>query len=210
VAADLTREDEAAAALAGPVRVRIAGFDASGSTGTWRIDKTNGAPMVPPGQDLAAMRSGLGQTAGTVPALWPYYVTPTDGRRTAGLDAEHAALALFGLHQQSQRTPMHKKDVGLGDALRALRTSDRFSEEALDRRVAALVNATSVPALLYRLRGLITQLRAIGQPLDYSRLMQDINRWRHPEARQRVRRAWGLAYYAWGPRPREKPSATTS
>ncbi|WP_258037229.1 type I-E CRISPR-associated protein Cse2/CasB [Streptomyces sp. SM14] len=172
--------------------------------GTWRIDKTNGAKLVPPGQDLAAMRSGLGQTAGTVPALWPYYVTPTDGRRTAQLDAEHAALSLFGLHQQSRQTPMHRPGTHLGDALRALRHHDSISEDALDRRVAALVNATSVPTLLYRLRGLITQLRGIGQPLDYSRLMQDINDWRHPQARQRVRRAWGLAYHAWGPRPQEK------
>ncbi|NJQ13503.1 type I-E CRISPR-associated protein Cse2/CasB [Streptomyces bohaiensis] len=192
-APDPTRSDDTAPRPYWEQRVR--------ADGTWRIDKTNGAKLVPPGQDLAAMRSGLGQTAGTVPALWPYYVTPTDGRRTAQLDAEHAALSLFGLHQQSRQTPMHKPGTNLGDALRGLRHHDSVSEDALDRRVAALVNATSVATLLYRLRGLITQLRSIGQPLDYSRLAQDINDWRHPQARQRVRRAWGLAYYAWGPRP---------
>ncbi|GAA0505943.1 MULTISPECIES: type I-E CRISPR-associated protein Cse2/CasB [Streptomyces] len=169
--------------------------------GTWRMDPRSKAPMEPPGEDLAALRSGLGHTAATVPALWPFYTSPTDGQVTPELEAEHAALSLYGLHQQSQRRPMHKPRASVGEALRALRRSDRFSEEAVDRRVAAAVNATSVPTLVYRLRGLVTQLRTIGQPLDYDRLLRDIKDWHHPESRRRVRRSWGLAYHTWGSRP---------
>ncbi|MFJ9468685.1 type I-E CRISPR-associated protein Cse2/CasB [Streptomyces caniferus] len=173
--------------------------------GTWRIDPKNGALAKAPGEDLAALRSGLGQPAGTVPALWPFYTSHTDGQVTPELEAEHAALSLYGLHQQSQAHPMHKRGVGLGAALRDLRHDDRFSTEAVDRRVAAAVNTTSVPTLVYRLRGLITQLRSVKVPLDYDQLLQDIKNWHYPESRRRVRRTWGLAYHSWNARP-VKPS----
>ncbi|MFP8886834.1 type I-E CRISPR-associated protein Cse2/CasB [Streptomyces mangrovi] len=176
--------------------------------GTWRTDPRTGLPMEPPGQDLAAMRSGLGRGAGTVPALWPFYITWSDGHASIDLEAEHAALSLFGLHQQGQQQPMHHPGISAGAALRALRTSGRFSEEAVDRRVAAAANATSVPALLYRLRALVTQLRTVGQPLDYTLLLRNIKDWHHPEARRRVRRAWGLAYHSWGTTPGKGPSTT--
>lgn len=165
--------------------------------GTWRIDPRNGTLMHAPGEDLAALRSGLGKGAGTVPAMWPYYTSATDGRLTIELEAEHAALALYGLHQQGQRDPMHRSGISLGAALRSLRLRGRFGEEAIDRRVAAAANTTSVPALLHRLRGLVTQLRGTPQPLDYDRLLEDIQQWHCPDTRQRVRRSWGLAYYSW-------------
>lgn len=180
--------------------------DRVASGGTWRTDARTGLPMEPPGQDLAAMRSGLGRGAGTVPALWPFYITWSDGQASLDLEAEHAALSLFGLHQQGQQQPMHRPGISAGAALRALRTSGRFSEEAVDHRVAAAANATSVPALLYRLRALVTQLRTVGQPLDYTLLLRNIKDWDHPETRQRVRRTWGLAYHSWGTTPgKEQP-----
>ncbi|MEK8171849.1 type I-E CRISPR-associated protein Cse2/CasB [Streptomyces sp. M19] len=67
-----------------------------GPNGAW----PRGVPDGPPGEDLAALRAGLGKPAGTVPQLWPYYTVPTDGVRTDALEAEHGALSLYGLHQQ--------------------------------------------------------------------------------------------------------------
>ncbi|GAA4612845.1 hypothetical protein GCM10023195_55330 [Actinoallomurus liliacearum] len=183
--------------------------------GRWRKDPRTGTAMRPPGEDLAALRAGLGRDAVTVPQLWPFYTCPVDDRLarrdqvSEEQDAEHAALALYGLHQQGQDNPMHRRDVSLGKALRALRHSGKFSEEAVDARVAAAVAATSVPALLMRLRGLVTQLRAVNQPLDYDALMADIHRWHRPPSRQLVRRGWGLGYHAWAqtqPAP-DSPSA---
>lgn len=166
-----------------------------GPDGTWKpLVAKNG----PPGEDLAALRSGLGQPAGSVIALWPYYATETDGELTPELVAEHGALALYGLHQQGQKRPMHKKDVNLGAALRRLRDSEKYLDSALDRRVEAAATATSVPALLYRLRGLVTQLRGQAIPLDYDQLVRDLRQWSQAERRQWVRRRWGLAYYARG------------
>ncbi|MFI6289530.1 type I-E CRISPR-associated protein Cse2/CasB [Streptomyces sp. NPDC051018] len=170
-------------------------------SGNWRTDHASGTAMRSPGEDLAAMRAGLGREAGAVPELWRFYTSPIDGRVTPELEAEHAALSLYGLHQQSQSRPMHRPGISMGAALRTLHHSQRFSEEAVDRRVAATVHTTSVSALVYRLRGLITQLRAVEQPVDYDQLLLDIQRWKSPGSRQQVRRGWGLAYHAWGARP---------
>jgi CRISPR system Cascade subunit CasB len=171
--------------------------------GAWRKDPRTMQPMRPQGEDLAALRSGLGRPAVSVPQMWPFYTCPVDddlarwGRVSHEQEAEHAALALYGLHQQTQQVPMHRRDVGLGKALRAMRSAGKFSEDAVDARVSAAVSATSVPALLMRLRSLITQLRVVNQPLDYDRLMTDIARWHWPESRQLIRRSWGLGYHAW-------------
>ncbi|NYI03451.1 CRISPR system Cascade subunit CasB [Allostreptomyces psammosilenae] len=171
--------------------------------GTWRIDPSTGQEMRPPGEDLAAMRSGLGRPAVAVPALWPFYTCEVDDRAaqrgevSQEQDAEHAALALYGLHQQAHKRPMHAPGTSVGRALRTLRHHERFSQDAVDRRVQAAVNSTSVSTLLYRLRGLVSQLHTIKQPLDYDLLMADILDWHRPDTRQRARRRWGLNYYAW-------------
>ncbi|MFD4274886.1 type I-E CRISPR-associated protein Cse2/CasB [Streptomyces cyaneofuscatus] len=171
----------------------------------WRGDMPGG----PPGEELAALRAGLGSAAASVPSMWPYYTTPTDGRVTHALEAEHGALALYGLHQQSQSTPMHRRHVPLGRALHELRLRERFSSDALDRRVAATVESEGLPALLYRLRMMIPNLRAAAIPLDYDVLLRDLSDWQKTDLRQRVRRRWGLQYYVWGPqnaKDREKTS----
>ncbi|WP_283133411.1 type I-E CRISPR-associated protein Cse2/CasB [Rhizohabitans arisaemae] len=167
--------------------------------GLWR----EGA-KVPPGDHLAALRRGLGCEAGTAPAVWPYYRTPTDdelarrGLISAELRAEHGALALFGLHQQSQDVLMHKNGVRLGQALRRLHlkcVENNQGAESLSRRVEAAAASTGLPTLLVHLRGLITQLRGLGQPLDYDHVLQDLWDWQTLDRRRRAMRRWGLDFY---------------
>ncbi len=165
----------------------------------------------PPGEDLAALRSGIGRDALTVPKMWPFYSVATDpdsdleriGAASSRQHAEHAALALFGVHQQSQRILMHRPGTGLGAALRTLREHGTSSAEAVDRRVEALVTSTAPATMTHRLRGLIIQLRDIGQPLDYDRLVSDIERWHWPDGRQSVRKGWAQGYQRW-----KKPTDT--
>ncbi|SCD50709.1 type I-E CRISPR-associated protein Cse2/CasB [Streptomyces sp. DvalAA-19] len=171
----------------------------------WRGDMPGG----PPGEELAALRAGLGAAAASVPSMWPYYTTPTDGRVTRALEAEHGALALYGLHQQSQSAPMHRRQVPLGRALHELRLRERFSSDALDRRVAATVESEGLPALLYRLRMMIPNLRAAAIPLDYDLLLRDLSDWQRTDLRQQVRRKWGLQYYVWGPQSAEAREKTS-
>lgn len=160
--------------------------------GSWRGERA-------PGADLAALRQGIGRDAGTVPAMWPFYTTlSADGRVSIDLRAEHLALTLYGVHQQSMARPMHRTGVGVGKALGALRRSGKFSPEAVDRRFAAAATATSLTEAAVHLRGLITQLRSIEQPLDYDRLLRDLRDWQHPDRRPTVRRRWGSEYFATG------------
>lgn len=163
-----------------------------------------------PGEELAALRRGIGHEPGTVPQMWPYY-TQLDGvgRLTDRLRAEHFALTLFAVHQQSQGRPMHRNDVGVGAVVLQLRISDKFSAEAVDRRFGAAATATSVEEVAHHLRGLITQLRSLRDVpgLDYTRLFCDLWAWHDPERRARVRRRWGGQYFVW---TREAPSTFTS
>ena len=159
----------------------------------------------PPGEDLAALRQGASGEPGAVPALWPFYATETaedrldprsdDWEVDPALAAEHHALVLFGIHQQSQPRPVHRPGSRPGAALSHLRS--RFSEDAVDRRVTAAVASAEVGELCFHLRGLVRQLRTLGAEgaLDYSRLTEDLRRWHFPDRRSAIRRRWGLDYY---------------
>ncbi|HEY0636171.1 MAG TPA: type I-E CRISPR-associated protein Cse2/CasB [Pseudonocardiaceae bacterium] len=150
----------------------------------------------PPGAELAALRRGLGREPGTVPAMWPFYLhLRTDGTVSKKLSAEHAALTLFAVHQQSHAAPMHRTGPGLGTAMRALRDSGKFSDDAVDRRFSAAATATSLTELTLHLRGLVTQLRTIPQPLDYDALFKDLVAWQSADQVGAVRRRWGSQYF---------------
>lgn len=178
----------------------------------------------PPGEDLAALRRGARREAGSVPEMWPFYQTMVDERYLTGSDrgwdppvelqAEHHALTLFGVHQQSQLRPMHVEEVGVGTALRTLRQSGRFSEDAVDRRFAQAATATTLTELAHHLRGLVSQMRGGGnaQPLDYSQLVKDLRDWCWPQTQHQVRRRWGGQYHQWARRAdasRESESIST-
>ncbi|MFE7132688.1 type I-E CRISPR-associated protein Cse2/CasB [Streptomyces sp. NPDC057638] len=171
--------------------------------GNWRRKGGTPAERRPPGEDLAVLRRGLSSPAGTVLEMFRFYTCPVDdfaarrGEVSSAQEAEHEALALFGLHQQSQDRPMHRDGVGLGRAMLALRLHATTSEEAVDARFQQAFSTTSTAALRLRLRGLVTQLKGIRQPLDYDRLADDLHDWARPDTRSRVRRRWGLDYNAW-------------
>lgn len=169
--------------------------------GSWRSARR------PPGEDLAALRSGLGREPGTVPAMWRFHQEevrndarerdPWPSRRFI---AEHHALTLYGVHQQSRDDPAHRPGVGVGQALRALHATSRAEDasKAIDRRFYAAVTATTSGELAYHLRGLVRMLRGlkVPAPLDYDQLVRDLASWEGPERRERVRRKWGLDYHA--------------
>ncbi|MGW0876766.1 type I-E CRISPR-associated protein Cse2/CasB [Streptomyces sp. NPDC002740] len=171
--------------------------------GTWRRQDGTMTAHRPPREDLAVLRRGLGRPVGTVLEMFRFYTCPVDefaacrGEASSEQEAEHVALALYGLHQQNQERPMHRDGVSLGRAMRALRRHYRTSDERVDFHFQQAASATSTSALQGRLRGLVSQLRDVNQPLDYDRLLVDLNDWNRPDARSRVRRRWGLEYYGW-------------
>jgi CRISPR system Cascade subunit CasB len=160
---------------------------------------------LPRGEDLAALRRGLGREAGTVPSMWRFHRTDLDdtrrdsGRVDGRFRAEHHALTLFAVHQQSQDRLMHAPATGLGRAMRQLHAlRGESAGPALDRRFYAAVTAESVNEVAYHLRGLVQLLRSSSPavPLDYTALYDGLRRWASPEPRDRVRRQWGLQYHA--------------
>lgn len=154
--------------------------------------------------ELAAFRRCWAAEPGSVPDVWGYYrhLSP-DGRVSGKLRAEHCAIALFGLHQQSESVPMHWSGVRLGQALHRLRLDDKFSTDAVDRRVAQCATADDVAEFAQHLRGLISQLKSLSTPqgFDYVRLVADLIRWQSPDGRPRVRRQLGADYFHFDKTP---------
>lgn len=170
----------------------------------------------PPGADLAALRRGVGREAGTTPELWPFYTTLTrSGQLTGQLRAEHIALTLFGVHQQSQNKPMHVVEAKLGVAVRTLHTGTdddkgKFSQGAVDRRFNAAATATSLSELALHLRGLVNQLNSIGQPIDYTQLFGDLVAWQIPGRANSIRRRWGGQYFVRFADPANQPTTASA
>ncbi len=151
---------------------------------------------LPDGADLAALRRGVGREPGSVPQMWQYYTTlQADGHLTTRLRAEHAALTLFAIHQQSLPRSAHELGSGLGTAVKELRASGKFSPDAVDRRFGTAATATSLSEASYHLRGLVRQLRQIQRPLDYTALFWDLVTWQNPARLGQVRRRWAAQYF---------------
>ena len=108
---------------------------------------------------LAALRRGVGREPGSVPAMWPFYTQINDaGAATSAYAAEHAALTLFAIHQQSQSRPMHRAGIGFGSAVMRLRLHgdgriDWSKSSPVDRRFNSAATATDLTELVMHLRG---------------------------------------------------------
>ena len=78
-------------------------------------------------------------------------------------------------------------------ALQPLRTGDKERDQALDRRVVALLNADrdALPTLLRQLVGLLGDDRG---PVDWLQLLRDLNQWDHVD--RIVQKHWAGAWWA--------------
>jgi CRISPR system Cascade subunit CasB len=159
------------------------------------------------GVTIADLYRGLGEPSGTVPSIWRYHrstvrdLTVQRGLPDWGLTAEHHALTLFALHQQSQSRSMHARGVGLGTALRKLRLDPNTSSDAVDLQVKALVTADDTEELYEHLRAVVPRLKRLkdgAQGLDYTSLYWNLYHWNDHAKRTEVRRAWGAQYADWG------------
>jgi CRISPR system Cascade subunit CasB len=149
---------------------------------------------------LAQLRRGVGKPVGAVPELWQatldgiplpprYGDAATDNERAA-----HTALTLYALHQQSKSEPMHQPGQSIGTAARLL-SRRAPSEDATRRRFEALGTASTFEEVTHHARGLISQLRAYGVPLDYGQLADQLVWLLRRETADRVRLAWGRDFY---------------
>jgi CRISPR system Cascade subunit CasB len=149
---------------------------------------------------LAQLRRGVGKPVGAVAELWQatldgvplpprYGDAATDNERAA-----HTALTLYALHQQSRGEPMHQPGQSIGTAARSL-SRRAPSEDATRRRFEALGTASTFEEVTHHARGLISQFRAYGVPLDYGQLADQLVWLLRPATADRVRLAWGRDFY---------------
>lgn len=149
---------------------------------------------------LARLRRAVGNEPGANPVVWQEtFGLPEQfvGRGDTPSDAEravHYSVTLFATHQQSQGQPMHRGGYGLGRTTRQLVRSG-VSEQAVLRRFQALGTAASLVEAATHARGLVTQFRSAGIPLDYGQLAVDFVRFQNPRQVASVRLTWGRDYY---------------
>ena len=151
---------------------------------------------------LAALRRGLGQPLGAVPAMYPYVVPwlPAEARPWQEA-AYYLVAALFSLHPESGGTG----NLGASFRLAAARETPASTEEErispLERRFTALL-AAHPDDLPDRLRQAIGYLASKDIPVDWRQLFQDLPRWGHPS--RHVQRQWASAF--WGRERQENSS----
>lgn len=150
---------------------------------------------------LARLRRAITSQPGSVPAVWQDTIGNLEPELLNRDDtpsqyeyAAHSAITLFALHQQASAGGMHKAGVSLGHAARQL-GRHASNEEAVHKRFLTLATSETREEVLHHLRGLITQLRSAGVPLDYGRLAVDLRRLQARSAADGVRLAWGRDYY---------------
>lgn len=128
-----------------------------------------------------------------------------DGPSPAEL-AVAASLALYAFHQQPRRsTAAHRRggQYAVGRAAGVLRA--RTNPQGVERRLQAMIRATSVVPLLEHLRGFVSLLRTHDVPLDYARLARDLTAAHSPDGLRGVRMRWSRDFY----RPRSTETEPT-
>ena len=123
------------------------------------------------------------------------YVQPWLGKRSPRWreDAYYLVAALFASHQMSWQ---HDKDqssgsTNLGASFARIAVGD--SQEAVERRFTALLDAP-LDDLYIHLRHAVSLLKARDAPVDWVRLLSDLNSWNHED--RWVQRNWARAF--WG------------
>lgn len=129
----------------------------------------------------------------TVLAYIPVAQTWSEDVPTQEERALHAVLGLYALHQQSRSESMNRAKVGLGVALRQLRTAHG---DSVLRRFGALITSVDFEELRFHLAGLARMLRSNKIPTDYVQLGLDLLLIQIPEQKSRVLLRWSRDFYA--------------
>ncbi|WP_018681745.1 type I-E CRISPR-associated protein Cse2/CasB [Actinokineospora enzanensis] len=150
---------------------------------------------------LARLRRAVGKPPGSVLDVLQYtladeFIGRRDQEPSYFETAAHHAMALYALHQQSQKQAMHRQNIGLGRAIRSLHPGDRIRPtDPIPRRFAMLGTSDELDEMLYHLRGVIQLLRAAGEALDYELLTRDLITWQFRGGPERVRLKWGRDFH---------------
>jgi CRISPR system Cascade subunit CasB len=143
---------------------------------------------------LAALRRGLGEPPGSVPATYRYVVPrlPEDCPPWKE-DAYYLVAALFAYHPKKGGTG------NMGDHFAAARDRQR-DDTAIERRFTALL-AAHREDLPHYLRQVVAFLKSNEVPVNWHQLIRDVQNWGHPAGY--VQKDWARAFW----RRRAQPEA---
>lgn len=135
---------------------------------------------------LAALRRGLGRKPGEVSAMLPHVVPYAPNYDE---DAAFLVASLFGWH------PCTGQGLPMGSVMRRIWMT-RKRTESIEQRFTALLNAHR-ENLPHHLRQAINLAKSEDVPIDYERLLRDINNWNHEK--RFVQLEWARQF--WGEVP---------
>ena len=164
----------------------------STTTTDWRdrfIAHLEGLKAVDDRAALADLRRGLGEPPGTVISMYRH-VIPWIPANQFVEDTAYTAASLFAFHPESGGTRT------VGAALAAIRSADGSSRpESIERRFTTLLSAHE-DDLPVHLRQAISLLKANDIPLDWKRLIRDVQGWGHPDRYVQMR--WAQDFWTTG------------
>lgn len=161
---------------------------------------------------LSSARGAATLVSQQAQSVWPVMLASLDedmlshdGRPTYAETAVYAAIRFYAIHQQGQAQFVYgsvyeddkKKGISLFKALARLRSQpDR--QDALDRRVKALLATSNVTSMIQSLSHLISILKAANPAIkiDYALLAQDLYDAQFGvNVANQVHLRWGQQYY---------------
>ena len=151
---------------------------------------------------MAHLRRGVGHVPGELPALWgsflaglPEELRSLNGEPSYAEWAIYTALTLYALHQQSKADSVQAENVSLGKAALRLAGGSEEGRQRIWRRLNLVAQADDMQEMSYRLRQLVTLLKAGGIGLDYALLAADLFEYQFEASVNRVRLRWGQDYF---------------
>lgn len=151
---------------------------------------------------MAHLRRGVGHVPGEQPVLWgsflaglPEELCSVNGEPSYAEWAIYTALTLYALHQQGKADNVQAEDVSLGKAALRLAGGSEEERQRIWRRLNLVAQADDMPEMSYRLRQLVTLLKAGGVGLDYAMLAADLFEYQFDASANRVRLRWGQDYF---------------
>lgn len=151
---------------------------------------------------MAHLRRGVGHVPGELPTLWGSFLAglPEELRSISGEPSRaewaiYTALTLYALHQQGKADSVQAEDVSLGKAALRLAGGSEDDRQRIWRRLNLVAQADDMPELSYRLRQLVTLLKAGGVGLDYALLAADLFEYQFEASANRVRLRWGQDFF---------------
>lgn len=151
---------------------------------------------------MAQLRRGIGHVPGELPMLWgaflaglPEKLRSPSGEPSRAEWAIYTALTLYALHQQSKTDSVQAEDVSLGKAALRLAGSSEAEHQRIWRRLNLVAQADDMQEMSYRLRQMVTLLKAGGVGLDYALLAADLFEYQFEAMANRVRLRWGQDFF---------------